>query len=140
MAGGDDNRTQLLRRLRLRCGTGNGSLALRAGEGVVAAVGREDAVHEDARLRLHRLDADLVAGKRLGLEGYLEFMARPCGRGTSLHQPFDVMDVVDVSVEVDVAAARAERKRVCGALAAVPANPLKLPVAVMLGGLSPHTY
>ena len=59
---------------------------------------------EHSGFRLDGFDADLLTSKRLRLEDYVEFAARARGVRASFHQPFDVMDVVDVTVQVDVAA------------------------------------
>ena len=93
-----------------------------AGEDAIASVWRAEAVNEDAWLGFDRFDPNLFAGKSLGLEDDIKRMAFRGRCGAAFQEPFDVMYVVDVSVQIDIAPSSAQGKRVGGDFTAMPAD------------------
>ncbi len=93
-----------------------------------ATIRRGDMRRPDARLDFCRLGPHGIARQRLGMKGDLEIDRAARRRRHGLKQPLDIMDVVHVAIEVDVAAPG--RKRLRGRRAVtVPAKTRKRRVA-----------
>ena len=74
---------------------------------------------EHSWLYLHGFDANFLTCERLRLEYDVKLAARTRSVRTPLHQPFDVVDIVDVAVQIDVTAPGAEDERGRPRLAAI---------------------